>query len=106
MYRVARLARMEYQTTELYSPWENKSESMSKIIKGKAKRRRVHRSIHNRVWDLDMVWEAEIYSRTAGKDGRPYLEQLTGERYISLNVCNLSSIAFCGSGITRQIISS
>ena len=27
-----------------------------------------------------MVWEAEIYSYTAGKDGRPYLERLTGDR--------------------------
>ena len=26
-----------------------------------------------------MVWEAEIYSRTAGKDGRTDLEKLTGD---------------------------
>ena len=26
-----------------------------------------------------MVWEAVIYYRTAGKDGRPYIEQLTGD---------------------------
>ena len=32
-----------------------------------------------RVWDFKMVWEAEIYSRTAGKDGRPYLERLKGD---------------------------
>ena len=37
-----------------------------------------HRII-NRVWDFGMVWEAEIYSQTAGKDGRPDLEQLTGD---------------------------
>ena len=26
-----------------------------------------------------MVWEAEIHPPTSGKDGRPYLEQLTGD---------------------------
>ena len=26
-----------------------------------------------------MVWEADIYSRTAGKDGCPTLERLTGD---------------------------
>ena len=26
-----------------------------------------------------MVWEVDIYSRTAGKDGRPSLEQLNGD---------------------------
>ena len=31
-----------------------------------------------------MVWEEEIYSRTAVKDGRPTLERLTGDMiYIS-----------------------
>ena len=27
-----------------------------------------------------MVWEAEIYSHTAGKDGNPDLERLTGDK--------------------------
>ena len=49
---------MEVQTTEPYSPWRN-------ILK--------------RVWDFGMVWEVDIYSRTAGKYGRPALEQLTGD---------------------------
>ena len=40
---------------------------------------RVHINIPMRVWDFKMVWEAEIYSRTAGKDGRPSLERLTGD---------------------------
>ena len=26
-----------------------------------------------------MVWEADIYPHTTGKDGRPALEQLTGD---------------------------
>ena len=50
-----------------------------KIIKGKSKRRRVKNNILKRVWDFGMVWEAEIYSRTSGKDGRPALELLTGD---------------------------
>ena len=32
-----------------------------------------------RVWDFGMVWEADIYSRSTGKDVRPSLEQLTGD---------------------------
>ena len=59
---------MEVQTTEPYSPWQNKAESVIKIIKGKAKIRRVQRNIHKRVWYFGMVCEAEIYYRTAGKD--------------------------------------
>ena len=75
---------MEVRTTEPYFPWQNKAENVIKIIKGKSKRRRVQRNILKRVWDFVMVYEAEIYSRTAGKDGRPALEQLTGDTiYIS-----------------------
>ena len=33
-----------------------------------------------RVWDFEMVWEEEIYSHTAGKDERPALERLTGDK--------------------------
>ena len=58
MQRVARLARMEVRTTELYSPWQKKAENVIKIIKVKAKRRRVQRNIPKRVWDFSMVWEA------------------------------------------------
>ena len=45
MQRVARLARMEARTTETYYPWRKKSKSVIKIIKGRAKRRRVQRNI-------------------------------------------------------------
>ena len=79
MQRVARLARMEVQTTEPHSPWENITESVIKIIKGRFKRRRVQRNIPKRVWDFVMVWEAEIYSCTEGKDGVLSLERLTGD---------------------------
>ena len=77
--RVARLTRMEVQTTEPYSPLQSKAEIFIKIIKVKANRRRFQRNIHKRVWDFGMVWEVDIYSRTAGKDGRPALELLTGD---------------------------
>ena len=77
--RVAILARMEVQTTEPYSQWKNKAKIFIKIIKGKANRRIFQRNIHKRVWDFGMVWEGDIYSRNAGKDGRPALEQLTGD---------------------------
>ena len=55
MQRVARLARMEVRTTEPYSLWQNKSESVIKIIKGKDQRRRIHRNIPKRVWDFCTV---------------------------------------------------
>ena len=58
--RVERLARTELQTTDPYFPWKNKAESVINIIKGYAKRRRVHRNIPNRVWDFSMLWEAEM----------------------------------------------
>ena len=54
-------------------------ESIINIIKGKAKRRRFQMNIPNRVWDFGIVWEADIYSRTADKYGRPSLEQLIGD---------------------------
>ena len=70
---------MEVRTTEPYPPRENKAVSVKNIIQGKSKRRRVQRNIPKRVWDFDIVWEAEIYFRTAGKDGCPALERLTGD---------------------------
>ena len=46
-----------------------------KIFKVKARIRRVQRNIPKMVWDLGMVWEEDIYSRTSGKDGRPDVEK-------------------------------
>ena len=74
-----RLARMEVRTTETYYPWKNKAETVIKIIKVKAKRRRVQSNISNRVWDFGMVLEAETYSRNAGKYERLALERLRGD---------------------------
>ncbi len=67
------------RTTEPYSPWQNKAENTIGIIKGKAKRRRIRRRVPKRVWDFGIVWESEIYSRTASKDGRTPLERITGD---------------------------
>ena len=75
--RVAKLTRMEVRTTEPYSPWQNKAESGIKIIKVKLKRRRFHRNIPKRFCYFGIVWQAEMYSRTAGKDGCLALERLT-----------------------------
>ena len=70
---------IESRTTEPYTPRQNRAENVIGIIKGKAKRRRVKRNVPRRLWDYGIVWEAEIYSRTAGKDGRPALEKLLGD---------------------------
>ena len=67
MKRVARLEIMEVLTTEPYSPWQNKAESVIKIMKGKGRSPTFQRNIPKRVWDLGMVWEEAIYYRTAGK---------------------------------------
>ena len=56
MQRVERLARVEVRTTKPYPPQQNKDESVIKIIKGKAKRRRVQRNIPKKVWYFGMVW--------------------------------------------------
>ena len=68
---------MEAWTTEPYFPWPKKAESVIKIIKEKAKRRRFHKNIPKSVWDFGMAWEADIYSRTAGKDWHTALKHLT-----------------------------
>ena len=86
MQKVARMERIEVQTTETYSLWQNKAESVIKTIKGKAKRRRVQRNITNMVWDFGMVWEVDIYYQTAGKDVHPALERLTGDK-IDISEC-------------------
>ena len=73
IHRVERILGMDVHTTEPHFPWKNNSESVIKIIKEKYNRRRFHINIPKRVWDFGMVWEAEMYSCTAGKDGRPAL---------------------------------
>ena len=53
---VVRPARMEVRTTDPYSPWQNKAESVIKIMKGKSKRKIFQRNIPKKVWDFGMVW--------------------------------------------------
>ena len=71
---------MDILTTELYYTWQNNSEIVIKIIQGKCKRRIVHSNITKNVWYFGMVWEAEIYSHTAGKYRFPCLYRLTGDK--------------------------
>ena len=59
------------------TPHGKKAESVIKIIKGKSNRRIFQRNIPKKVWDFGVVWEAEIYYRTAGKNECPALERFT-----------------------------
>ena len=52
MQIVKRLVIMDIFATNPHSPWQNKSESVIKIIKGESKRRRVQINIYKRVWDI------------------------------------------------------
>ena len=66
---------IDTRTIEPYSPWQNQDENTSGIIKAKAKRRKIRRRVPKRCWDFGIVQEAEIYCRTAGKDGRTAMER-------------------------------
>ena len=66
------------RTTELYSPWQNRSKGVIRILKYKAKRRIICRMVPKCIWYFGLVWEAYIYSRTDRKDGRTPVERLTG----------------------------
>ena len=70
---------IDTRTIEPFSPWQNQAENVIGIIKSKAKRRRIRRQVPKRCWDFGLVWEAEIYCRIAGTDGRTGLERLTGD---------------------------
>ena len=52
---------------------------MLNILREKDKCRRIWRRVPKRIWDLCLVWEAEIYSCTAGKDGQTPMEIFTGD---------------------------
>jgi hypothetical protein len=66
-------------TIEPKSPWQNKCENIIGVIKKRAKGRRIRRRIPQCVWDFGIVWECEIYSRTANKEGRTGIERVTGD---------------------------
>ena len=65
--------------TEPHSPWQNKCENMIGVIMKKAKARRVRRRIPNKVWDYQIVWECQVYSRTCHNGRDTGLERLTGD---------------------------
>ena len=49
------------------------------ILKSKWKKRIVRRNVPAKVWDFGLIWESEIYSRTAKPGARTGIEVLTGE---------------------------
>ena len=76
---VIKRCHIDSRLIEPYSPWQNQAENTIGIIKAKAKKRRIRRRIPKKCWDFGIVWEAEIYSRTAGNDGRTAMERITGD---------------------------
>ena len=60
--RVARLEIIEVRTTKTYSPWQKKSESVIRIVKGKENIRIVKRNIPKRVWDSEWYGKREYIS--------------------------------------------
>ena len=66
-------------TIEPHSPWQNKCENIIGVIKTKAKGRRIRRRIPKQLWDFGIVWECEIYSRTANREGTTGMQRLTGD---------------------------
>ena len=76
---ICRHNRIKTSTTEPHSPWQNRCENIIGVITKKAKGRRVRRRVPSALWDFDLVWECEIYSRTVTKHGRTGLEVLTGD---------------------------
>ncbi|GFH55424.1 hypothetical protein CTEN210_11900 [Chaetoceros tenuissimus] len=71
--------RTSSRSIEPYSPWQNLAENVIGILKSKWKRRMVRRNVPAKVWDFGLVWEAEIYTRTAKPGGRTGIEAVTGE---------------------------
>ena len=76
---VCRNQKIKTTTIEPKSPWQNKCENIIGVIGKKATTRRARRKAPKCVWDYGYVWECEIYSRTAGRDGRTGLERITGD---------------------------
>ena len=77
--KATRKYRIKTSTIEPHSPWQNKAEGQIRIVKGRALRRAARRRVPKRLWDYGLVYEAQIYSRTAGTDGRTGMERLTGD---------------------------
>ena len=52
---------------------------MIKILKYKAKRRRIRKRVPKRIWGFGLFWEAEIYARTAIKYEQTSMQNFKGE---------------------------
>ncbi len=79
MMKEIRRLKIQWHITEPYSPWQNQAENTIGIIKSKYHHRMTRRKVPKAFWDFGIIWEAEIYSRTAGKDGRTPIERITGD---------------------------
>lgn len=77
--KVARRYNIKMTSNEAYSSNQNRAENYVKIIQARMRRRAQLRGIPTRLWDYQVEWEAQIYSRTAGTDGKTGIERLTGE---------------------------
>jgi hypothetical protein len=62
-----------------FSPWQNKSQSGIRIIKARWKWLMIKRKVPKGLWDFALVWIAQIYLRSANKDGRTSVEIITGD---------------------------
>ena len=71
---------INWQTTEPYSPWQNRAEDAIREIKRRMKRRRVRDDIPKRLWDFQLNYECDIMNLTAtGPDRRTNYERVTGD---------------------------
>ena len=69
--------KIDVRTPNTYSLYQNKADIVIIITIGTEERLRIQIRIPNRVWYFGMVWEADIYLLTVGKDGIQDLEGLT-----------------------------
>ena len=76
---------------------------MIKILNGKAKHRRIGSRVNKLVWRFGLVWEAEIYSRMSGKDGRALMEKMTGDT-IEISEWTKFETIYADIGTVRPII--
>ena len=56
IYKVKMLVRIDIRIAKPHSPWENYSESVIQIMKGKSKKIKFQRNIPQRFWGVGIVW--------------------------------------------------
>lgn len=78
--RSIRHYRIDGREIEPFTPEQNAAEKSVRIIKSRWKWLMVRKRVPKRLWDMAMVWVAQIYSRTASfNDGRTGMERITGD---------------------------